>query len=164
MSWGFKESKCPKCGGMAIGQGRGAFKCRRCAHEFRGTRGNKYGAKASKAGDATFESKEERTYFFQNLMLRLKAGQIKDLKWKPRLELEPGLFYRPEAVFYDLAMATMLAVDVKGGATKGGRFPTVKIVWRNNMDYPLHVVERDPRTDRWLTTEKILPRPRKEEG
>jgi hypothetical protein len=158
MSWGFKAAKCPDCGGLGIGQGRGVFKCRKCGHSFRLTGANKYNAQRSKADDATFESKEERIYFFQNLMLRRQAGQIKELAWKPRLEIEPGLFYRPEAVFFDVNLGHKVAVDVKGGATKGGRFPTVKIVWRNHMDYPLHVVERDPRTDRWLVTEKILPR------
>lgn len=161
-SYGFKEGKCPKCGGLALGQGRGPLKCRKCSHIFKGTGKNKFNAERSQVDGATFESRAEKYFLGDYLAIRLKAGEVRNVEWKPRLEIEAGIFYRPEAVYYDKTLGHKLAVDVKGGATKGGRFPTVKKIWRNHMDYPLHVMERDGRTGRWATTEKILPRNRKD--
>lgn len=154
----FKSTKCPKDGGLALAQGKQDFKCRKCGHVFKGGRGNKYGAQKSELDGATFESNAERRYLTTYLALRLKAKEISNLEWKPRLEIEPGIFYVPEAVYFDKTLGTKLAVDVKGKATKGGRFPTVKKIWRNHMDFPLHVVEWGGRAGRWMTTEKILPR------
>lgn len=156
MAW-FKSDKCPKCGGLAIAQ-KAEFKCRKCDHVFKAPKGNKYNAQKSVLDGATFESNDERRFLTQYLALRLKAKEISNLEWKPRIEIEQGIHYRPEAVYFDKNLGTKLAVDVKGGGTKGGRFPTVKKIWRNHMDYPLHVMEWGGRSGRWLTTEKIHPR------
>lgn len=158
MAGWFKAEKCPKDGALALAQGKSDFKCRKCGHIFKPKKGNKYNAQRSELDGATFESNDERRFLTSYLALRLKAKEIKRMEWKPRLEIEPGIFYRPECTYFDVLLGTMLAVDVKGGGTKGGRFPTVKTIWRNHMDYPLHVVEFDPRSGRWLTTEKVLPR------
>ena len=156
-SYGFKTGDCPKCHGMALGQGRGPLKCRKCGHTFKGSGKNKFNAERSQIEGASFESKEERIFLTQYLTLRLKAKEVSGIEWKPRIEIEPGIHYRPEAVYLDKILGHKVAVDVKGGATKGGRFPTVKKIWRNHMDYPLHVMERSAR-GRWAVTEKILPR------
>ncbi len=158
MAW-FKSEKCPKDGGLALALGASKeFRCRQCGHVFKAGRGNKYGAKKSALDGATFDSNAERRFLTTYLALRLKAKEIHSMHWKPRIEIETGIFYVPEVTYFDLKLGTKLAVDVKGSATKGGRFPTVKKIWRNHMDYPLHVVEFDPRSGRWLTKEKILPR------
>lgn len=154
----FKSEKCPKDGGLALAQGKSDFKCRKCGHVFRPKKGNKYNAQKSEIDGATFESKAEKIFLNTYIALRLKAAEISRVNWKPRLEIEQGIFYVPECTFFDKILVSHLAVDVKGGATKGGRFPTVKKIWRNHMGYPLFVMEYDGRTGRWLTTEKIYPR------
>jgi len=143
---------------MALGQGRGPFKCRRCGHEFTPKRGNKHHAERSEVGGTVFDSKAERRYLTENLAWRLRAKEIANLRIKPRYELEPGIHYRPEATYDDLALGHPVTVEVKGASTKGGRFPTIVHIWRNHMDHPLHVVEYDYRRKMFHTTRKIIPR------
>ncbi len=157
MAW-FKSDKCPKCGGLALAQGKSEFKCRKCDNVFKAAKGNKYNAQKSEIDGATFESKLEKIFHATFIVLRVKAAEITGVNWKPRLEIERGIFYRPECTYFDKALGTHIAVDVKGGATKGGRFPTVKKIWRNHMGYPLLVMEYNARSGRWITTEKIYPR------
>lgn len=154
----YKQADCPNCRGLAIGQAKGPMKCRRCGHEFTAKRGNKYHAEKCTQGSTVYDSRVEMRYLTETLAWRLKVGEISDLVIKPRLELEPGLYYKPEAQYFDKGMATKVTVDVKGSGTKGGRFPTIVIIWRNHMDHPLHVVEYDYRRKSFVTTRKILPR------
>lgn len=143
---------------MALGQGRGPYKCRRCGHAFTPKRGNKHHAQKVKVSDTTYDSRAEYKYLTVDLALRLKAGEIAELKIKPHYELEPGIKYKPEATYFDKALGSKVTVEVKGASTKGGRFPTIVHIWRNHMDHPLHVVEYDYRRKVFVTTRKILPR------
>jgi hypothetical protein len=154
----FKQEACPNCRGWAIGQGKGPFKCRKCGHVFTPKRGNKYHAEKSTVGSTVFDSKAEKRYLTEDLAWRLKAGEITNLVIKPRYELEPGIHYKPEATYLDVALGHPVTVEVKGSSTKGGRFPTIVNIWRNHMDHPLHIVEYDYRGKRFVTTRKIMPR------
>lgn len=153
-----ESADCPRDKGLAIRFGRTApFKCRRCGFEFQKAKANKYNAKKAPGdGDKTFDSRLEVRYL-RHLELRQAAGEIHSIRWKPRIEVDTDIFYKPEVTYYDIGMATDVTADAKGGATKGGRFPTICKLWRNHMDHPLHVVEQSAR-GLFKTTRKILPR------
>lgn len=159
-----QSADCPRDKGFSIRFGTGLFKCRVCGFEFKKNKGNKYGAKKSTDGTESFDSALEVRYL-RHLRLRQAVGQISNIRWKPTYEVDTGVFYKPEVTYFDHALGTDITADAKGGATKGGRFPTICKLWKNHMDHPLHVVEQDKedrRTGAWKTTRKVLPRnPRK---
>ncbi|MEO7958426.1 MAG: hypothetical protein ABIW76_17220 [Fibrobacteria bacterium] len=153
-----KSGTCPKDRGLAVAFGKGDFRCTVCDHTFPAKRGNKFGAVSSVVAGVKFDSNDEKSFILVYLALRETAGEVRDIVVKPKYIIEPGVSYVPEVTYFDIAEGTRITVDVKGKATRSnGRFPTIKRIWKNHMDHPLHVVERDE-NGRWVTKQKITPR------
>ncbi len=159
MSLKAKSVACPKDSGLSIAFGSGDFRCTACGFSFPAKKTNKYNAKKSTVDGIVYDSNDEKSFILTYLVLRQVAGEVKDIRIKPKYTLEEGVAYRPEVTYWDVALATDITVDVKSPATLStGRFPTVKRIWRNHMDHPLHIVMRDRKAKTWFTKQKINPR------
>lgn len=119
--------------------------------------GNKYNARKVTAYGVSFDSKLEKDYA-AHLLLIEKAKEIKDLTLKPTgIEIVPGIRYNPDFSFTEVESGLQVVVDTKGSATKAGRFPTIKKLWRLFMaPYILRVVERG-RAGTFIVTKEIHP-------
>lgn len=118
---------------------------------------NKYNACKVYAYGVTFDSKLEKDYAAHLLLLE-KAKEIKDLTLKPSgIEIIPGIRYNPDFSFTEVSSGLKVVVDTKGSATKAGRFPTIKKLWKLFMaPYLLRVVERG-RGGTFIVTKEIHP-------
>lgn len=107
-----------------------------------------------------FDSKLEADYA-RYLKLLEMAGEIKDLQLKPPgIEILPSLRYKPDFQFTEVKTGLRVVVDTKGGATKGGRFPTICKLWRLFMQgQVLRVVERRGQLNDFVITKEIKPLP-----
>ena len=85
----------------------------------------KYGAKPTTVDGIKFASKKEAAYY-QELLLRKQAGDIKDFTLQPTFELQPGFTkngkkHRPITYTADFAIThndgSLEVVDVKGVET-----------------------------------------------
>jgi hypothetical protein len=101
---------------------------------------NKYHARRTSVDNITFDSAAEANRYAELLIL-LKAGEIKDLIVHPKYEIVPYMFIndkRYRAVFYEADFeyktpdGKVFVEDVKGVET-----PLFKLKWRlANMLYP----------------------------
>ncbi len=118
-------------------------------------RRNKLGARRVPGlGGRMYDSQAERDYRAE-LELLLRAGAIMDLVEQPRLEIEPGVFYRPDFGFIEKGRPVY--VDVKGYIDHRGRFPLICKLWRLHMGAVLRIVKRERRGRSFVVVKEILP-------
>jgi Protein of unknown function (DUF1064) len=81
-------------------------------------RKNKYGAVRCELDGYTFDSKRERDFYAGNLVLRLKAGEISELRVHPKFPIEINDIkvcdVEMDFVYRDVATARYHVIDVKG--------------------------------------------------
>ena len=89
---------------------------------------SKYHAKKTVVDGIEFDSKKEARYF-DELMFRLEAGRIKDLKLQPQFTLQEAytlpngnrvraIRYQADFSYYDCDLGKEVVADVKSKATK----------------------------------------------
>lgn len=77
---------------------------------------SKYGAKKTSIDGHTFDSQKEANYYEQ-LKLRLKAGEIRGFCLRPIFILAPNLKYKSDFIIFNND-GTSEIIDVKGFKTK----------------------------------------------
>ena len=114
-------------------------------------RGNKYNAKRTPFGGRMYDSRMEAARAAE-LSLLEKAGAITNLREKPRIELERGIFYKPDFAYREGTRA--IHEEVKG--CRGERWNLIRKIWALHGPTTLRVtiVERG----RTRVIEEILPR------
>jgi len=121
---------------------------------WRVRRGNKYGAVRTVRDGRSFASRIEADYGAE-LELRERAGEIHGLAYQPRVELEPGLFYKPDFAFMERGRPVF--VEVKGVRTD--RYRLICKLWRLHGPGVLREVMRRGRGARFVVTREIPPGP-----
>ena len=116
-------------------------------------RGNKYHARKALFQGRLYDSTAERDYAHE-LDILMRAGEIFDLDTQPRIELEPGVFYKPDFSFTE--HGRRVYVDVKGVETE--RFSLICRIWRNWGPGPLRIVKRSARNRGFMVVREIMPR------
>jgi uncharacterized Zn finger protein (UPF0148 family) len=81
-----KAAKCDKCGSSSLLYGKGKLTCRNCDHVI-GKTFNKFGAKKTEFKGHRYDSKFE-AQVAEDLDLRLKAGDIKEVARQVKIPLE----------------------------------------------------------------------------
>lgn len=74
-----------------------------------------------------YDSKLEREYH-QELLLREKVGDIRDVKQWPSVELLPDIRYKPDFYYVDVETEQEIWVDTKG--VIGERYRLIRKIWR----------------------------------
>jgi hypothetical protein len=104
-----------------------------CANSaMRRNMANKYNARKAKIDGYTFDSQREAERYSE-LKLMEKAGEIKDLIVHPKIELQPGFYYRNQrirAITYEADFlydkdSNIIVEDIKGMETQA-----FKIKWK----------------------------------
>ena len=101
-----------------------------------------------------YDSRAEADYR-QLLETRLQFGEIRDIEEQPRIELERGIFYRPDFTFFEIRTERQIWVEVKGVETDRFRFITK--IWRLHGPGLLQVVRRRGRESPFRITKQIFP-------
>lgn len=114
---------------------------------------NKYGAKQTLALGRRFDSGAEAARAAE-LSLLERAGAIADLVFQPRVELEPGIFYRPDFAYRE--RGRVVWEDVKGVETE--RFRLIKRLWRLHGGGPLRITKRSGIRGGFRVVQEVLPR------
>jgi len=112
---------------------------------------NKYGNRIIKdpvTGKKAYDSKLECRYHCQ-LIIREKAGEIKDVKQWPSVELLPDIRYKPDFYYVDVDSGHEIWVDTKG--VIGERYRIIKKLWRLFGPGILHEVMQGK--SGWVTKE-----------
>ena len=121
---------------------------------------NKYHArKVFGTSGRLYASGAERDYA-EELQLRVRSGDITDLCEQPRLELEPGVFWRLDFSYREVPSGLLVHVDVKGCETEVFRLKCR--LYRLHGPGPLYIVKRDGRKHAFKITRIILPKGREE--
>lgn len=114
-------------------------------------RRNKFGAvKTRGTSGRLFDSKAERDRA-EELMLLERAGEIRDLVEQPRVELEPGIRFKPD--FSYVERGRLVHEDVKGVETE--RFRLIKKLWRLHGPSVLRITKRRSRKAGFQVTQEI---------
>ena len=121
---------------------------------------NKYGARrAVDRNGRMYDSTAERDRA-EELRLLEKAGEIRNLQAQPRLELERGIFYKPDFAYeeqvYGSAYWRPIWEDVKGVVTE--RFRLICKLWALHGPGVLRITQRRSRKDGFRVTREILPK------
>jgi hypothetical protein len=81
-------------------------------------RKNKYGAVRCELDGYSFDSKRERDYYAGNLLIRLRAGEISELRVHPKFPIEINgvkvCDVEMDFAYRDIAEARYHVIDVKG--------------------------------------------------
>ena len=85
-------------------------------YKQKGSRRSKYGAKKTSVDGHTFDSQKEAE-FYNELKLRLKAGEIAGFCLQPIFILAPNLKYKADFIIFNNNRSTEI-IDVKGFKTK----------------------------------------------
>ena len=116
-------------------------------------RGNKYHARRTVRNGRSFPSTLEADYG-DGLKLLERAGEISDLEFQPRVELEPGFFYKPDFRFVE--RGRVVHVEAKGVRT--GRYRLICKLWRLHGPTVLREVARG-RHGSFVVVREIPPAP-----
>lgn len=113
---------------------------------------NKFGAKRARGTSGRlYASKAERDRGDQ-LRLLEQAKVIRNLGEQPRIELEPGIFYRPDFVYVE--RGRLVYEDVKGVVTE--RFRLVCKLWRLHGPAVLRVTKRKGTRSAFIVVREIM--------
>lgn len=85
-----------------------------------------------KADGYTFDSGLELKRY-GDLKLLQQAGKIRGLEVHPQVYLDVNgerIGYKPDFAYFDVKVGAKLYEECKGGATQGGRWPTIMKLWR----------------------------------
>lgn len=113
-------------------------------------RRSKYGARRTAALGRSFDSGAEADRGGELTLLE-QAGELAGLTFQPRLELEPGIFYKPD--FSYVERGRVVYEDVKGVETE--RFRLIKKLWRLHGPGPLRITKRASRRDGFRVVQEI---------
>jgi hypothetical protein len=113
---------------------------------------NKYGARRTVALGRHFDSRAEADRGVELTLLE-QAGEIQDLVFQPRLELEPGIFYKPDFGYTEKGRPVF--EDFKG--VVGDRFRLIVKIWRNHGTAVLRITKRDRRSQSFKIAQEIPP-------
>jgi hypothetical protein len=128
------------------------------------TRPNKFGARrAVDHNGRTYDSTAERDRA-EELSLLEQAGEIRNLQAQPRIELERGIFYKPDFAYDEVRYAhrsegrawRTIHEDVKGVVTE--RFRLICKLWALHGPGPLRITQRSGRKAGFRVTREILPK------
>lgn len=115
---------------------------------------NKFNAKrAPGPWGRMYDSLAERDFALELAALET-AREISDVQTQPRIELEPGIFFKPD--FSWLERGRRVYCDVKGVTT--ARFHLICKLWRLHGPGPLRIVKRARQRNRFVTVREILPK------
>ena len=120
-------------------------------------RGNKFHAVPAEWEGRRYASTAERDYRAV-LAWREMAGEVRNIEEQPRVELEPGIFYKPDFQLEEKngSGGWRLAYhEVKGMETE--RFRLICKLWRLHGKAPLRVVKRAGRRAHFCTVREIYP-------
>lgn len=114
--------RCPKCNAFFVeqseewNQDRGC--CKQCSPH------NKYGNRKTKVDGIKFDSQKESRHY-QELLFRVRAGEIRDLILQPEFKLivngEPIATYTADFQYVEVASEKTVVIDVKSEATRRER-------------------------------------------
>ena len=110
----------------------------------------KYNARKVVVDGHVFQSQLEADYYEY-----AKAAKFTGLKVHPSVEVVAGIRYKPDFCFVEAGR--LVYVDTKSDATAGGRFPTIKKLWREFGPGVLRIVYRGPRGT-FHTKQEIHPK------
>ncbi len=113
---------------------------------------NKYHAKRALWNGRWYDSTAERDYALE-LDALARAGEISELQMQPRVELDRGIFYKPDFCFQE--HGRYVWVDVKGVETE--RFRLLCKLWRNRGPGPLRIIKRAGRRSSFVVVREIMP-------
>jgi len=91
----------------------------------------------SHRGKKAYDSKLERDYHVE-LLLRETAGDIKDVRQWPSVELLPDIRYKPDFYYIEVDTKREIWVDTKG--VIGERYRLIRKIWRLFGPGTLHEV------------------------
>lgn len=127
-------------------------------------RRHKYGARGEHDGVRYWASQAEKHYYGE-LLLREKAGEVRNIECQPTVELVAGIKYRPDFVFteaqpirdgkYDWPTWVPVWVDVKGVETEAFRLKCK--LWKQFGPGVLRIVKRGSKREPWRVTKEIIP-------
>lgn len=109
---------------------------------------NKHHARRVVLDGHVFQSQLEADYYSQAKIL------YPDLRVHPSVVLVGGIRYKPDFGFTD--RGRYVYVETKYDGTAGGRFPTVKKLWRVSGPGVLRIIYRGPRGT-FITKQEIHP-------
>lgn len=116
---------------------------------------NKFGAKrAVDRRGRWYDSKLERDYA-EELSLLEQAGAIVNLEAQPRVELERGIFYKPDFAWTE-PNGRRVFCDTKGIVTE--RFRLICKLWALHGPGVLQIVQRRSKREGFRVTREILPK------
>lgn len=90
-------------------------------------------------GKKCYDSKLEASYHAE-LLLREKAGIIKDVRQWPSVQLLPDIRYKPDFYYVDIQSDREIWVDTKG--VIGERYRLIRRIWRLFGPGTLHEVTK----------------------
>lgn len=115
-------------------------------------RRTKYNARPTRCLGRRFDSSAEADRAAELALLE-QAGEITGLQFQPRIELERGIYYRPDFVYEERGRAVY--EDVKGVETE--RFRLVKKLWRLHGPGPLRITKRQSRRHGFRVVQEVAP-------
>lgn len=142
------------------------------AKEFRKAWKSTYGRKGGKFGIQRVEDKDGRRYasglereYFQELLLREKAGEIRDLEREPQIYFEINgvriTGYKPDFSFFEIKLGARVWEETKGEATdKTEGWRIRQNLWRAIGPGLLRVIKGDK--NGWACVRVIHPQAMKE--
>lgn len=114
-------------------------------------RANKYSARKTLFGGRCYDSKAEADRAAELALLET-AGEIADLQTQPRIELEPGIFWKLDFAYTE--RGRRVHEDVKGIVTREAALKMK--IWRNHGPTLLRIVKRSSRRAGFVVTKEIL--------
>lgn len=122
------------------------------------SRRHKFGAKPSFDGVRHWASQAERAYYGE-LLLREKAGDVRDIECQPVVDLVAGIRFKPDFRFYecggDHRPGRYVYVDVKGVITEAAALKFR--LWKAFGPSVLRIVKRGSKREPWRVVKEIIP-------